>query len=116
MKRISILFFFIFSLIFFSAFAETVLWEDENGKVLLDDSGEVNFISADGNNLGSVSSNSLSDFTSPADMSSAAANIPSSYDTPLPRLFLTTKMISPNIRPPPHLSRAISSLFNLRGF
>ena len=82
MKRISILFFFIFSLIFFSACAETVLWEDENGKVLLNDSGEVNFISADGNNLGSVSSNSLSDFTGPSEVSSPVTDAPSSYDTP----------------------------------
>ena len=84
MKRISILFFFIFSLIFFSACAETVLWEDENGKVLLNDSGEVNFISADGNNLGSVSSNSLSDFTGPAEVSSPVTDAPFSYDTPFP--------------------------------
>ncbi|MBQ9009707.1 MAG: peptidoglycan-binding protein [Clostridia bacterium] len=63
MKRISILFFFIcFLFLLFSACAETVLWEDENGKVLLNDNGEVNFISADGNNLGSVSSNSLDTF------------------------------------------------------
>ncbi len=95
MKRISILFFFIlFQLLLFSACAETVLWEDENGKVLLNDSGEVNFISADGYNLGSVTSNSLSAFDTPAETpdiqlpyedlpsgsSSAPASTPFPYD------------------------------------
>ena len=66
MKRLHIFFFVMFylCLINLSAFAETVLWEDENGSVMLDENGEINFISADGNNLGSVSSNSIDIFNS----------------------------------------------------
>lgn len=68
MKRIVILFFIsVFCLFSMHAPAETVLWEDENGSVLLDENGEISFISADGSNLGSVSSNSIDVYSSTAD-------------------------------------------------
>ena len=64
MKRLFVLLFFI-TLFPFTVFCETVLWEDENGSVLLGDNGEINFISVDGSNLGSVSSNSIDLFKEP---------------------------------------------------
>ena len=54
-RKFPFLLFFLLVFLFSSAFAETVLWEDENGTVLLGDSGEISFISADGHETGTIS-------------------------------------------------------------
>ena len=59
MRTFSFLFLTLLLFIFPSCIAETVLWEDENGSVLLDENGEINFISVDG----SVSSSVLETFS-----------------------------------------------------
>lgn len=49
MKRIFALLMSLMLAMAMPALAETILWEDENGKVLLDDDGGINFLPPDGN-------------------------------------------------------------------
>ena len=98
-RKFLFLLFFLLVFLFSSAFAETVLWEDENGTVLLGDSGEISFISADGHETGTISTqqSGQADAAAPSSLEegyfipaeaetadSSSAEVPTVFITPVP--------------------------------